>query len=296
MAKLSPEVISLIIVSLLVGFGAGGLVLGSFISMREVPTVTSFVTEYSTVSFTVTRTPHTTATESIRITETRSIIDTRTVTTISTLTATRTITELQYTAIRSPFNPDTWRGGTSPRTILNSDFEYDHGAAWGVLPCNDWCGYGFWLPELRQDDLTQRLGLVADGTKTVIVMHPISKNTPATVWQPIMISSNNSYVMSFRVRNGAVCPPDATGCGDSILSIRLGNAWRDDVEITRIVLDTRLGWVERSYDITNLIRNSDYFRPEGSLSYIVIEAIAGGPRAIWWGEWIMIDYMRLEVS
>lgn len=113
MAKVSPEVISLIIVSLLVGFGAGGLVLGPFISMREVPTVTSFVTEYSTVSFTtsVTRTLHTTATESIRITETRSIIDTRTLTTISTLTATRTITELQYTAIRSPFNSDTWRGG-----------------------------------------------------------------------------------------------------------------------------------------------------------------------------------------
>ena len=285
-----------VILSLLIGLIVGAIAFGPSFQTPETHTVTLYETTsftktiYSTQSIlsTLTQIKEVTKTESLTETETQTLTKTSTTTVIST------ITELSYLPIKVPYQPDIWKEWP-PTTILNPDFQYDAEEA-GVLPCNDWCGYGIWVPRLSEGVLPW--GLVYDDTETVVIMHPHSKDTPARIYQWIGINSTKRYILKVRARNVAACSPEESECGDSILVLKLTAGPADDIEIARIVLDTRKGWIERSYDITNLIRKNDYFSEAADKLHealLVVEVQAGGPRCDWWGEWTAIDYVELEV-
>jgi hypothetical protein len=224
--------------------------------------------------------------------QTRTVVSTSFITTATTevLTTKQTVTEVSYTEVWNPHTPRVWN--PVPAAILNPDFEYSGNG--GTLTNDDWMGYAYWYPELT-DKFTQGLGIVNDGTKTVVVMHPLSPTTSVMIWQPLSIDITKKYVLTIRMRNIATCAPDESRCGDSIVSIRLTRWELQDIQIDKTVLDTRSGWVEKTYDITKFIRESPNFK-EQTLAYLVIDVQAGGPRDVWWGEWTAIDYVRLEVT
>jgi len=224
--------------------------------------------------------------------ETQTVISTSfiTVATTSVLTTERTVTEVSRIEVWNPHIPRVF--DPVPATILNPDFEYS--GSGGALTNDDWMGYAYWYPELT-DEFTQGLGIVNDGTKTVVVMHPLSPETSVMIWQPLSIDMTKKYVLTIRMRNIAACAPDESSCGDSIVNIRLTRWHLEEIQIDRSILDTRNGWVEKTYDITKFIQESPNFRDQ-TLAYLVIDIQAGGPRDVWWGEWTAIDYVRLEVT
>lgn len=279
--------------ALLVGLVVGAIALGPLVQAPK----TVLTTIYSTKSFT--KTMHSTEsifrtiTQTEEVTKTVPLTETETQTLTQTSTTTRTITKISYRPIRVPYEPDIWKDWP-PKTILNPDFEYEKGSV-GVLPCNDWCGINvIWFPELTEN-FTKGLGIINDGTKTVIVIHPLGENQPSMLCQPLLINNTKQYILSIRARNAAVCNPNDSGCGDSILVIKLIPEMGEEIKVAKLLLDTRAGWIERNYDLTDLIRKAEYFE-ERSLAWLVIEAQAGGPRGNWWGEWIAIDYIELEVK
>lgn len=277
-----------IILSLLVGLAIGVVVFGSLVQSPK----TFLTTIYETKRFT--ETIYSTQSVFNTVTQTQEITKMIHLTETETQILTKTITKISYSPIKVPYEPDVWRE-EMPTTILNPDFEYEDGEPLGVLPCNDWCGfYVLWVPKLTEEYL-KCLPIVSDETETVVIMHPLSEGYPSILVQPLSINNTKQYILNVRVRNVALCDDDSS-CGDSILIIKLVPIWKDEIiQIAKITLDTRSGWIERSYDITDLIKKSEYFK---SLSdaWLVIEVHAGGPRGIWSGEWTAIDYIELEVK
>ena len=290
MSKFALMLVLGIIIGLLIGVSIGVMAL----KPPAQPPKTISVTSYKTIYSTKTATNYLTTTNTKTVTEKKTITEHLT----STRTTTRTITEVTYAPIKVPFKPDLWEKWP-PTTILNPDFQYDSNES-GVIPCTDWCGYAIWMPKLSEEYRPKGLYIVLDGTETVVILHAPSSSTPARIYQPLYINASKRYIITIRARNIADCSPGEDRCGDSILVLKLTAGWDEkDIEIARITLDTRKGWIERSYDITNLIRKSDYLtyhRKEGlAWTWLVIEAWNGGPRDNWWGEHIAIDYVKLEV-
>ena len=283
------------VLALLVGLAVGAMALGPLVQAPKTVSTTVYSTKSFTETMYSTQSIFRTITQTEEITKTIRLTETETQTLTQTSTTTRTITEVSYAPIRVPYKPDFWT--TSPLTeILNPDFQYDAEEA-GVLPCNDWCGDGIWVPRLSEGILP--FGLVYDDTETVMIIHPLSKQTPARIYQWIDINSTKRYILEIRARNVADCPPEESECGDSILVLKLTTGWTDDIEIARLTLDTRKGWIKRTYDITDLIRENSYLSEavdELREAILVIEVWAGGPRADWCGEWTAIDYVKLEVE
>ena len=283
------------VLALLVGLAVGAMALGPLVQAPKTVSTTVYSTKSFTETMYSTQSIFRTITQTEEITKTIRLTETETQTLTQTSTTTRTITEISisYAPIKVPYEPDTWKDWPL-KTILNPDFEYEKGSV-GVLPCNDWCGINvIWLPELTEN-FTDGLGIVNDGTKTVVVMHPLGENQPSILCQPLSINNTKQYILSIRARNIAVCSQSEPGCGDSILVIKLIPEMGKEIRVANILLDTRAGWIERNYDITDLIRKAEYFE-ERSLAWLVIEAQAGGPRGSWWGEHIAIDYIKLEVK
>jgi len=291
MFKFGTPLILGIVIGLLVGAGIGAIALGSVTQPPKTTSVTFYTTKTATSYLTTTNTL--TTTEKITTTKYTILTETQTQTKITT----KTITEVTYAPIKVPFEPDIWKEWPLT-TILNPDFQYDSDKS-GVIPCTDWCGDAIWMPKLTEEYRPSWLYIVLDGTETVVILHAPSSSTPARIYQPLYINVSKHYIITIRARNIAYCSPEENRCGDSILVLKLTAGWDEkDIEIARITLDTREGWIERSYDITGLIKKSDYLTyPREGLAYawLVIEAWNGGPRDNWWGEDIAIDYVKLEV-
>jgi len=136
-----------------------------------------------------------------------------------------------------------------------------------------WETNGWWNPDIE------------DG---IAEIHPQSKEEPTFLSQKVSLSplsSKEKYILKVRIGNVAKYHGPIT-CNDNIIKIKMIDHSTDtEIVLYDGVVNTEDGWHDLSFDV------SEY---AGKEITIKAESYAGGPCALWDGEWGAIDYFYIE--
>lgn len=128
-----------------------------------------------------------------------------------------------------------------------------------------------------------------DGRDNVIVIHPISVNTPRFIERMVYIPSGPRFLSvglaNIRGKMEYSTTPDIENYGDVIFIIKIKDIEKDKWYNDAVLVDSTEGWKDIKYDLDERFSEKDVI--------IRVEGRAGGPHSDWDGEWAAVDYIAI---